>query len=81
MTRTEALSSIQTSIDRILQAKGVPPTPVSDDTALLEGQIPIDSLDLAEIVLELQSSTGRDPFESGFVEFRTAGELAALFAV
>jgi len=45
-----------------------------------EEALPIDSLDLAQIVLDLQSLTGRDPFEAGFIEFRTAGELASLFS-
>jgi acyl carrier protein len=44
------------------------------------GSLGIDSLDLAGLVVDLQTSTGLDPFAAGFVNFRTAGELADLFA-
>jgi len=54
---------------------------LTGDIVLLDGAIPIDSLDLAQIVLELQSVTGRDPFEFGFTEFRTVEELASLFSI
>jgi acyl carrier protein len=47
---------------------------------LLGGGLPIDSLDLAGLVVELELATGLDPFKDGFVEFRTAGELADLYS-
>jgi acyl carrier protein len=79
MIREEVLSKIQTVLDQILDAKGIERVALADDVALLNGAIPIDSLDLAQIVVELQNATGIDPFETGFIEFRTAGELASLF--
>ncbi len=48
-------------------------------TVLLGGDLPLDSLDLAAIVIELEHAAGRDPFRDGFVEFRTIGDLAELF--
>ena len=59
--------------------KGILPNQRDGDTPLTGGELPIDSLDLATIVIEMQERTGRDPFESGFSEFRTVGELATLF--
>jgi hypothetical protein len=50
------------------------------DTVLLGGEILLDSLDLAGIVVELESITGKDPFSNGFVDFRTIGQLADLYA-
>lgn len=80
MTREEALSAIQVALDGVLAAKGSPPAALSADTALVGGGLGIDSLDLAGLVVDLQTSTGLDPFAAGFVNFRTAGELADLFA-
>jgi acyl carrier protein len=40
----------------------------------------MDSLDLAVLVVELEERIGKDPFKDGFVNFRTAGELADLYA-
>lgn len=80
MSSAEIATTIQTTLNRLLEDKGAPAVALSPDTALLEGGVPIDSLDLAQLVLELQEKTGRDPFASGFIEFRTVGELTKLFA-
>jgi acyl carrier protein len=40
----------------------------------------IDSLDLATIVVQLTEATGEDPFQGGFIEFRTVGELTRLYS-
>jgi len=81
VSKAEVLSVIEATLNQILDGKGSAPVCVSAETLLLDGAIPIDSLDLAQLVLELQSLTGRDPFEAGFIEFHTAGELASLFSV
>ncbi len=78
--KTEILSVIETTLNQIQDAKGDPHVVLTDETELLDGPLSIDSLDLAQVVLELQSVTGRDPFQAGFIEFRTVGELAALFS-
>lgn len=80
MSSAEIATTIQGTLDRLLEDKGMPKVAVAPDTALLEGGVPIDSLDLAQLVLELQEKTGRDPFAAGFIEFRTVGELTQLFA-
>jgi acyl carrier protein len=80
MTRSEILSHIQRILGNLALAKGVPIGAIEESTTLLGRKLPIDSLDLATLVVELQEITGYDPFEEGFVEFRTAGELARLYA-
>jgi len=78
--KQEVLALIDQTWNAILEGKGLPPTALSEDLALLGETSPIDSLDLAQIVVELQSLTGLDPFQAGFIEFRTVGELAVLFS-
>lgn len=80
MGHEELITRIQVILNQILDAKGVPRVELSEDVPVLDGTLPIDSLDLAQIVIELQSATGKDPFRDGFIQFRTVGELARLFA-
>ena len=49
-------------------------------TILLEDVIEFDSLELAGLVAHLETLTNYDPFDGGFLEFFTIGELAKLFA-
>ncbi len=80
MGHEELITRIQLILNQILDAKGVPRVELNEDVPVLDGTLPIDSLDLAQIVIELQSATGKDPFRDGFIQFRTVGELARLFA-
>ena len=61
------------------EVKGIAPVKMNDDFVLLGGSLPLDSLDVAQVVLELQTLTELDPFERGFIEFSTVGQLADLF--
>lgn len=79
MTESEVLQQIQTLVHNALSSKGVAKRPVEADTELLGGGLGIDSLDLAMLVRELEDITGDDPFKDGFIDFRTAGELAKLY--
>jgi acyl carrier protein len=79
MSSSEVTVLIESCLNDILQVKGAGPVQLADDTKLLGGSLPIDSLDLAQLVLELQKSTGKDPFANGFVNFESAGELSRLF--
>jgi acyl carrier protein len=79
MTEPELLDLIKTVVDRIAASKGTTAPKIRPETALLGGGLPIDSLDLAALVVELEQATGRDPFKAGFVDFRTVGELARLY--
>lgn len=80
MTAEQVTEQIQRLISEALTAKGLAAVPLAADTLLLGGTLSIDSLDLAAIVVNLSEITGKDPFSEGFVEFRTVGELAQLYA-
>lgn len=80
MTRNEVIASIVVVLKRVVEDKGEPLPEITADTPFLGGQLPIDSLDLATIVVELDIATGLDPFALGFIEFRTVGELADLYS-
>ena len=80
MNKQEACECIQSIINRLLEQKGLSPVPLTEDTRFLKSEIPIDSLDLAVMVTELQMTTKKDPFAAGFRYFQTVGELAAMYA-
>lgn len=79
MNTTEVRSTIVELLSRIVSAKGANVPALDDGTILLGGPLPIDSLELALLVTELEEKTGKDPFADGFREFRTIGELVALY--
>ena len=80
MRKEQIVETVQEIINRILRDKGNDPLEIGADTVIIGGNIPIDSLDLATIVVELEAKTGKDPFEAGFLDFSTVGELADLYA-
>ena len=53
---------------------------ITGGTMLVNGPIPLDSLDLVEILVALQQRTGKDPFSKQFTQFRTVDDLIALFS-
>jgi acyl carrier protein len=75
----EMVERIERIIGDIAQAKGLARPKVDESTRLLGGGLPIDSLDLASLLVQLQEATDYDPFQAGFIEFRTVGELARLY--
>lgn len=79
MKHSELLATIDRCVNHIRRNKRLPPISVGESTSLLDDETGFDSLDLAALVVELQAISGRDPFEHGFVNFGSAGELAALF--
>jgi acyl carrier protein len=80
MDRPAVTALIDRRIREFAASKDVHLPPIAPDTPLFEGALPIDSLDLAALVVELEIATGVEPFRDGLVEFRTVGDLAALFA-
>jgi acyl carrier protein len=76
----QAQQEIVRILTETLEAKGQTPENLREDTQLLGGMLPIDSLDLAGLVVNLTEATGKDPFANGFIAFRTIGELARLYA-
>lgn len=80
MTQTDLLGSIEQFINEIRAAKGMPGVLLTPETSLVDGSIGIDSLDLAALVVELQTQTGKDPFADGFVNFEHASTLVDLYS-
>ena len=66
-------------LERMIAEKGESAPAIRSDTLLLGGTLPIDSLDLAVLVTELEQQTGKDPFADGFIHFQTVRELAGLY--
>ncbi len=79
MNEADMIKQITEVLGRIAANKGATLPSVDAGTELLGGGLPIDSLDLALLVVELEEFTGFDPFATGFVNFRTVGELAQLY--
>ncbi len=71
--------SIRTAIARVLTDAGKTPPPLSDDVPLGGDGLGLDSLDMATIVARLDAELGLDPFATGRHNFRTIGELIALY--
>jgi acyl carrier protein len=79
MTEQQVLAKIGEIVGNILSGKGLDAVPITGGTELLGEGLGIDSLDLAMLVRELEEAAGHDPFSEGFIDFRTAGELAKLY--
>ena len=80
MAKEENISNlVKECVTEALDAKGYEVPELSNDSVLLGGDIRIDSLDLAGIVVRLQEVTGLDPFKDGFIDFKTIGELSKLY--
>lgn len=79
MTEEQILAEIVRVLGQTLEDKGLDVPQILAETELLGGDLEIDSLDLATLVREMEEIVGFDPFQDGFIEFRTAGELARLY--
>ncbi|MBP2315843.1 acyl carrier protein [Azospirillum soli] len=73
------LALIAEELAHIAADKGETLPAIDPDSAFLGGDLPIDSLDLATLLVVLEQRTGQDPFRAGFIQFNTVGELAALY--
>jgi acyl carrier protein len=80
MNDTEIVNLICQRLQEAAAARGAGRIEVNGETAILGGTLPVDSLDLAAIVVELENVTGRDPFRDGFINFRTVGQLARMYS-
>ena len=71
----------QTIIDetrQIIEQKGVSCPNITADTQFLL-DLPMDSLDLATLIVSLEINTGLDPFREGFKTFHNVGQLIELY--
>ncbi len=80
MTLDEVRGCMELSLNRILSQKGLDKVHLQDDMRLLGGEIQIDSLDLAVLIMAMEQATKKDPFKGGFRSFQTVGELASMYA-
>jgi acyl carrier protein len=62
----------------VIKQNNLPEPELKPETVILT-ETPLDSLALAEVVIRLETKTGKDPFAQGFINFRTIGELAELY--
>ena len=75
----ETLKLVIDSINDVIKQNGLSDVELKPETVILS-ETPLDSLALAEVVVRLETKTGKDPFSEGFVNFQTIGELAELYA-
>lgn len=75
-----ALDLVVAETADLLREKGEPVPDIPPEQVFLDGIFPFDSLDLATLIVTLEHKTGRNPFRAGLRQFRTVGELAALYA-
>jgi acyl carrier protein len=71
----------QTIIDetrQVIEQKGVSCPDITFDTLFLQ-DLPMDSLDLATLIVSLEINTGLDPFREGFKAFHNVGQLIELY--
>lgn len=77
MTANE--DKVASVLSAILKSKGLSQPTLSAETAL-DGSLGLDSLDFAEMVVQMEGITGKDPFSGGsFPSIRTVADLAALY--
>lgn len=75
---TKAFDIINNNIQNLAKERNFT-VDVTPDTVLVGADFPFDSLDLATLVVEMQRTLGKDPFDGGFIEFTTVAELVAIF--
>ena len=79
MSKNNTIVLIAEILNRRLSERGIAMPALCSDMVLSGGELAIDSLDLATLVVELEERTGKDPFQNGFRAFTTVGELATLY--
>lgn len=75
----DMLAMIAEELAAATAEKGETLPPIDAGSVFLGGGLPVDSLDLAALLVALERRLKVDPFRRGFRSFNTAGELAALY--
>ena len=75
----EIRSRITATLDQVVLDSGRQPQAWSDDQTLL-GDMGLDSLELAVLVVQLERDLGVDPFRQGAQGVRTLGDLTSCYA-
>jgi len=63
---------------QVIESKGET-CPLITMTSEFLADLPMDSLDLATLIVSLELTTGIDPFRDGFKTFHNVGELISLY--
>ena len=71
-------ATVQSVIAKTLKDAGRPVPEMTDDATIGES-LKLDSLDLAVVVVALESHLGIDPFRSGAQPIHTFGDLVKLY--
>lgn len=74
----EIRETICSAINRVRTDSGRPAMEI-DDTFALTGELELDSLDLAQLVVSIEKELGVDPFRDGTATARTVGELVVVY--
>lgn len=75
---TQVIDLIISETQKLITSKGVSCPVIKAESNFLK-DLPMDSLDLATLIVALEDSTHIDPFRGGFKSFYTVAELAALY--
>ncbi|ABE56385.1 hypothetical protein Sden_3108 [Shewanella denitrificans OS217] len=75
---TELLDEIYSQTRQIIEEKGEL-CPELNVGSIFLTDLPMDSLDLATLIVNLELHTGLDPFKDGFKHFQSIGELTSLY--
>jgi len=74
-------NSVADAIGRVLRDSGRPvPENIADEDTFA-AKLKLDSLDMAVLVVALETDLGVDPFRSGVAPVRTFGELVSVYLV
>lgn len=79
LTNESATDSIAAAIKRVLKDGGRPAPESISSTDTFATELKLDSLDLAVLVVALESELGIDPFRAGVTPVRTFGELVDVY--
>lgn len=74
----EAEPTIRAVIEMLLKRRGVTDAQIAPESKL-NGDLGLDSLELAELSAELEDRLGSDPYTEGLVP-ETVGELAGFYS-
>ena len=79
MSKPQMIDLIITTIRQVLDDRDKPSDIHLDAQTTILEDTGLDSLALAEVVVHLETKADKFPFDDGFVNFQTIGELAELY--
>lgn len=75
----DIVSVIISEVVDIVTRKGYTAPIITIDSNLFDGTLPIDSLDIASIIIKLEELFDDNPLVVGFNYFQTVGDLACFY--